>query len=73
MKIIQSLATQIEIGDITKSTFANVLELYSKANIIIIVDENTHDYCLEFLITNFSDKEFHTLAGFELGSTLDGL
>ena len=54
MKIIQSLATQIEIGDITKSTFANVLELYSKANIIIIVDENTHDYCLEFLMTNFS-------------------
>ena len=54
MKIIQSLATQIEIGDITKSSFGNVIELYSKANIIIIVDENTHDYCLEFLMTNFS-------------------
>ena len=54
MKIIQSLSTQIEIGDITKSSFGNVIELYSNANIIIIVDENTHDYCLEFLMTNFS-------------------
>jgi 3-dehydroquinate synthase len=54
MKIIQSFSTQIEIGDITKSTFASVIDSYSKANIIIIVDENTHDYCLEFLLTNFS-------------------
>lgn len=44
----------IEIGSIVSSSFERLLEQhYADARKIILVDENTHDHCLEYLITSF--------------------
>jgi 3-dehydroquinate synthase len=47
----------IEIGSLLSSSFQTVLDQYKSLNIIIIVDENSHDSCLEYLITNFPELE----------------
>ena len=57
MTNISSEGTQIEIGPITSSSLSKVLALYKGNNIIIVVDENTHDLCLEYLITSFPALE----------------
>ncbi len=57
MHLFQGTGYSIEIGSLLDSSFSSVLEKYKKLNIIIIVDENTHDSCLEFLITNFPELE----------------
>ena len=57
MTNISSEGTQIEIGPITASSLSKVLALYKGNNIIIVVDENTHDLCLEYLITSFPALE----------------
>lgn len=54
---ISSEGTQIEIGSLSDSSLSKVLALYKRNNIIIIVDENTHDLCLEYLITSFPALE----------------
>lgn len=43
----------IEIGPISTSSFPNFLKGYEQGKIAILVDENTHYHCLEFLITTF--------------------
>ena len=43
----------IEIGSLLTSSFSTVLDAYKELNIIVIVDQNTHDSCLESLSTNF--------------------
>ena len=53
MTNISSEGTQIEIGSLSDSSLSKVLALYEGNNIIIVVDENTHDLCLEYLITSF--------------------
>jgi 3-dehydroquinate synthase len=54
MKIIQTPTTHIEIGSLVDSSFETMLTTrYAKAKKIIIVDENTHDFCLEYLLTSF--------------------
>lgn len=46
----------IEIGPLSDSSFQDMLShKYASARKIIIVDENTHDNCLEFLLTAFDD------------------
>ena len=57
MTSISSLGSVIEIGALSTSSFPSIINAYSKANIIIVVDDNTHDLCLEYLITNFPDLE----------------
>ncbi len=43
--------SHIEIGSLQDSSLINYIsEHYKKARIIILVDENTHDNCLDFLI-----------------------
>jgi 3-dehydroquinate synthase len=50
--------TNIEIGQLEKSTFSDLLTgKYAHSRKVILVDENTHDHCLEFLITAFSGLE----------------
>jgi 3-dehydroquinate synthase len=45
----------IEIGPLLELSFEKFLKTYfHKAKIAILVDENTYAYCLDFLITNFS-------------------
>ena len=53
MTSITSLGSVIEIGALTESSFPVLLNDYSNYNIVIVVDENTHDSCLDYLITNF--------------------
>ncbi len=47
-------ACHIENGSLVDSSFQAVLnEQYADSRIVIMVDENTHDCCLEYLITSF--------------------
>ena len=47
-------ACHIENGSLVDSSFQAVLnEQYANSRIVIMVDENTHDCCLEYLITSF--------------------
>jgi len=56
IKTIQSNTYQIEIGSLVESSFASLLrEQYNSSRKIILVDENTHDFCLEYLITSFDE------------------
>ena len=57
MKIIKATNYQVEIGSILESSFPKVLSAFSEHKIIIIVDENTHDNCLDYLITSFRELE----------------
>ena len=43
----------IEWGPLLNSSFSSVLATFASRKIAILVDENTHDHCLEFLITGF--------------------
>lgn len=55
---IQSTDYNIEIGSLAESSFANLLQNeYGNSKKIILVDENTHDECLEYLITAFDGLE----------------
>lgn len=58
MKIIESNGYNIEIGPLSESGFASLLrEKYAFSKKIIFVDENTHDHCLEYLLTHFEELE----------------
>lgn len=58
MNTIVTKNYSIEIGNIDQSSFAEYITThYSKSKIVIIVDENTHEHCLEFLITSYSFLE----------------
>ncbi len=46
---------QLFFGNILMSKLTHVLAEFSSAQKIIIVDENTHDYCLEYILTNFEE------------------
>lgn len=47
-------ACQIENGSLLDSSFQSFLnDNYASSRIVIMVDENTHDYCLEYLLTAF--------------------
>lgn len=54
MRIFSSEDFGIEIGSIVESGLTELLTSnYKDSRIIIIVDENTHDNCLEYLLTSF--------------------
>ncbi|MBI3240050.1 MAG: 3-dehydroquinate synthase [Flavobacteriia bacterium] len=54
MKHLEIGTCKIEIGSIESSSFEQLLtEKYAHARKIILVDENTHDSCLEYMITTF--------------------
>lgn len=55
MKTIFLPDSKIEIGSISDSSFSQVLRSFSTAKKIILVDENTHEHCLPFLITTFEE------------------
>lgn len=61
MKYINSSGCSLEIGNLKDSSFLNLLLTeYTDSKKVIIVDDNTHEKCLGFLITNFevlSDAE----------------
>ena len=56
MRQIQAENYSIEIGSLVDSSFQDVLiGRYKDSNKVILVDENTHDCCLEYLLTNFEE------------------
>jgi len=57
MTHISSEGTEIEIGPLSETSLSKVLASYKGNKIIIVVDENTHDLCLEYLITSFPALE----------------
>ena len=58
MKNIQTKKHTIELGSLIESSFQNILtDRYKGSNKVILVDENTHDYCLEYLLTNFTELQ----------------
>jgi len=57
MKTINTKDSVIEIGSVTEGSLTSVLQVYKNYNLIIIVDENTHDNCLEYMITSFPELE----------------
>jgi len=57
MSIISSAHHDIEIGLLADSSLQSVLEAYSNHRAIIVVDQNTHDLCLEYVITSFPQLE----------------
>jgi 3-dehydroquinate synthase len=55
-KIIKAKDYSIEFGPLLDSNFQNLLtKNYSNSKKIILVDENTHEFCLEYLITNYPE------------------
>jgi len=52
---LTSTSYDIEFGALEKSSFSKILEQYKSFRKIIMVDENTHEFCLEFLITQFDE------------------
>lgn len=58
IQTIPSSDYSIEIGPLQNSSFEELLNTkYGNSRKIILVDENTHDACLEFLITSFTALE----------------
>lgn len=58
MKTLYLDSSVIEIGHLEKTTFVKLLsEKYGKSRKVILVDENTHDNCLEYLLTAFPGLE----------------
>ncbi len=55
MKYIDAVDYKLELGRLESSSFGQLLERYSSSQKIIIVDENTHENCLPFLITTFDE------------------
>ena len=54
MRKIKANSYNVEIGDLISSSFGELLSTkYANAKKVIIVDENSHDYCLEYLLTSF--------------------
>lgn len=43
----------LEWGPLSNASFIDLLAQFSNSKIAILVDENTHDHCLEYLITGF--------------------
>lgn len=54
MKYIESNNCKLEVGSIEESSFNDLLHnKYAASKMIIIMDENTHANCLEYMITTF--------------------
>jgi 3-dehydroquinate synthase len=56
MKQIHTKNYNIELGGLVHSSFYKLLKnTYKDSKKIILVDENSHEYCLEYLLTNFEE------------------
>lgn len=54
MSIIQTKYYPVEIGSLATSSLNDFFtQKYPNSKVAIVVDENTHEYCLEYLLTTF--------------------
>ena len=51
----ESNTNELFFGSILESPFEKYLAKYSDVNKVIFVDTNTHDYCLEYLLTEYTE------------------
>lgn len=57
MQIIEASGYTVEIGNLENGSLKELLQEYQDHRLIIIVDENTHDCCLEYLLTTFQELQ----------------
>ncbi len=57
MKVIQATDYSVEIGNLEEGSFSKFIKEFENHRIIIMVDENSHDCCLEYLLTSFPELE----------------
>lgn len=58
MKNYSCHTTAVEVGNLEESTFEQLLDAeYKDARKVLVVDENTHDHCLEYMLTSFPSLE----------------
>lgn len=58
MKKFDCNSCPVEVGNLELSSFPILLEeTYKDVRRVIVVDENTHDFCLEYLLTTFPTLE----------------
>lgn len=58
MKKFDCNSCTVEVGNLELSSFPQLLtETYKDVRKVIVVDENTHDFCLEYLLTAFPTLE----------------
>jgi 3-dehydroquinate synthase len=73
--VIQVKQAPIEFGPLTESTLPVLLETtFSRSKKIILVDENTHTHCLEYLLTQFealTDAEVIVIPAGETNKTIE--
>lgn len=55
MNEIKSTTYSVYIGNLQDGKFEEILKSYSNSKKLILVDENTHDCCLEYLLTAFEE------------------
>lgn len=55
MNSLKSSLHILEVGSLIDSSFSKLLANYQGAKKIIIVDENTYEFCLSSLVTNFEE------------------
>ncbi|MDX2360424.1 MAG: 3-dehydroquinate synthase [Crocinitomicaceae bacterium] len=56
MRKIETNGYSLEIGSLDSSSLRTLLkEKYANSTKMIIVDDNTHEFCLNYLITNFEE------------------
>jgi 3-dehydroquinate synthase len=74
MLTIQFNGTPIHVGSLDAAPFKDLLADYSMCKKVIMVDENTHDCCLEYLLTAFpslEDAEVMLLPAGEVNKALE--
>lgn len=57
MKVIEANGYGVEIGSLVESSISSLLKKYSNHRIIVLVDENSHECCLDYLLTSFKELE----------------
>jgi 3-dehydroquinate synthase len=51
----QGTSIQLEFGSLTESSFPEKLQKFAAQKILILVDENTQQHCLDYLLTSFEE------------------
>jgi 3-dehydroquinate synthase len=51
----QGTSIQLDFGSLTESSFPEKLQKFAAQKILILVDENTQQHCLDYLLTSFEE------------------
>jgi 3-dehydroquinate synthase len=51
----QGTSIQLDFGSLTESSFPEKLQKFAAQKILILIDENTQQHCLDYLLTSFEE------------------